>query len=226
MNNQKNKNLIILLAFIVFILVVLIVCSIAGTFNFESDADENNNDKNITNNSNIDSEENLNNNLESATYINTIKERIKLNNNHDYYEYIDLSIENGNLIAKTSKYIRTSNGEEFDETYTSTEKTFSINGEKIKFLHYDYYQSGLTNVIFILTENGNLYVNEFIAFNQTIEVMNNFKNMNYSNVEALVKQSNENYGNQDEYGIIDYKEYYIYALINNELIKIDNQYAV
>ena len=117
---------------------------------------------------------------------------------------------------KTYKYNNDNGQRILDHSYTSEEKTFSIEGERIKYLHYDYYQSGATNVIFYLTESGNVYVNEFLALGTSIDRMGIFNKMNYSNVKDLVIVDNENYGKEidDISHKIDYKKYYVYALID------------
>lgn len=105
-------------------------------------------------------------------------------------------------------------------------KEFEISGEKIKYIYRDYYQSSDTNVIFVLTESGNIYFNEFSVNDSDINLFNNFIKMNYSNVSELVLVDNSNYGNIDEAGFTDNKKTYIYALIDGDLVKIDNQYAM
>ena len=110
--------------------------------------------------------------------------------------------------------------------YSLTKSSNSIEGERIKYLHCDYYQSEATNVIFYLTESGNVYVNEFLALGTSIDRMGIFNKMNYSNVKDLVIVDNENYGKEidDISHKIDYKKYYVYALIDGEMVKADNQY--
>lgn len=216
---NKNKTIIVILILIIIALVIALICIANNNINLKKEAISSSNllanredgKLNETTNSNIETknDDDTNDNLD---YINTKTAKVLLNRQPYYAE---LSINNGNLYVKE-------NGRE-----TVQNQTFSINGEKIKYLHYDYYQSADTNVIFYLTESGNLYVNEFICDEGlTIDIINNFKKLDYNNVKELVKQKNENYLMENEVGIIDYKEFYIYALTDNELVKISNQYGM
>ena len=217
MESNKEKNTILVLRIIIVLLIIAII--VIAVFKKINSNNKNNEINNTETGNNINE---VYNNMKDEETITTTEAKVRLSVTGDYYEYVDLSIENGNIIAKTSKYNRDNN--EQDTTYTSIEKTFTLDNEKVKYLHYDYYQSGQTNVIYLLTESGNVYVNEFTANNQTIDIINEFKKMNYSNVLELVKKKNENYGTENEVGIVDNRMYYIYARTNNELIKLDNQY--
>ena len=42
----------------------------------------------------------------------------------------------------------------------------------------------------------------------------------------MINLKNEDYLTEKEVGIIDNKEFYIYALIDNDLVKISNQYDI
>lgn len=106
-------------------------------------------------------------------------------------------------------------------------KEVIIGDEKIKCIHYDYYQSSDTNVLFILTEAGNVYVNEFYVQDSDINIFNNFVKINYTNVSEFVLVNNPDYGTIGEVdGIVDNKQAYVYALIDDSLVKLDNQYAM
>ena len=112
-------------------------------------------------------------------------------------------------------------------TVNSDVKSFTIANESIKYIHVDYYQSANTNVIFVLTENGNIYVNHFGVYTSDITVFNEFEKMDYSNVSELKIVPNSNYGVADATsGIVDNKAYYIYAQVGEELVKLDYQYKV
>ena len=112
-------------------------------------------------------------------------------------------------------------------TVNSDVKTFSIGDEIIKYVYVDYYQSSNTNVIFALTESGNVYVNHFAIYTSDIDVFNSFEKMDYMNVSELKIVPNSNYGIADPTsGIVDNKKSYIYAQIGDELIKLDYQYKV
>lgn len=213
MNNESNKNRIII-GVLILIIAILIIMLIYVTTNVINLKKEVNSLENLPN-SVVD-----NNTEYNLDYIHTKNANVLLSSapdNKDNNKYAELSIaDNGNLIVRENSALN-------DQSKT---KTFSINGEKIKYLHYDYYQSGETNVIFYLTESGNLYVNEFICDDiLTIDIINNFKKMDYSNVKELVKIKNANYLMENE-GMTDYKKFYIYALISNDLVKIANQYCI
>ena len=112
-------------------------------------------------------------------------------------------------------------------TVNSDVKNFAIDNEKIKYIHIDYYQYSNTNVIFVLTENGNVYVNHFGVYTSDINVFNEFEKMDYANVNELKIVPNSNYGVADATsGVVDNKAYYIYAQIGEELIKLGYQYQV
>ena len=220
MESNKEKNTILILRIIIVLLIIAII--LIAVFKKINSNNKNNEVDNTETENNVNE---IYNNMEDEETITTTEAKVRLNVTGDYYEYVDLSIEDDYILATSSKEYRT-NDEEKTTTYKSVEKKFTIENEKAKYLHYDYYQSGQTSVIYILTESGNVYVNEFTANNQTIDIINEFKKMNYSNVLELVKKKNENYGTENEVGIVDNKMYYIYARTNNELIKLDNQYAV
>lgn len=116
---------------------------------------------------------------------------------------------------------------ELKVTVNSEVKNFSIDNEIIKYVYVDYYQSSNTNVIFALTESGNVYVNHFGVYTSDIDVFNNFEKMDYMNVSELKIVPNSNYGIADPTsGIVDNKKSYIYAQIGAELIKLDYQYKI
>lgn len=171
---------------------------------------------------NLNKENNEDADKKELDYVRTTQETVVLDSVTD--EYLNISIEAGKLKGNTLRYI---DNEELvlDDSYISSEVVYSLDNEEIKYIHYDYYQPSNTNVIFILTNLGNIYVNEFFAQGESIDVIKNFTKMNYQDVKDLIKVPNKNYNKADEYGMIDYREYYIYALIGDGEIKIDNQYA-
>lgn len=143
----------------------------------------------------------------SDSYISTTSINVLLGSRESY---ADVIVINGNLHV----------------TFNDTNLDVIIPGEQIKYLYLDYYQYSDLNVIFALTQSGHIYVNEFNLVNSDILVFNNFKKLDYENVKDIRLVTNENYGTEDEFGVIDNKKAYLYAFINGELIKVDNQYSM
>lgn len=144
-----------------------------------------------------------------SAYIRTTNIKVQV---ADRNTYADVSVVDGKLEVK----------------YQSNTETYEINGEKVKSIHLDYYQSADNNVIFVLTEKGNMYINTFyVGESSEINILNNFVKMDYTNVKELIKVYNDEYAIEDSTsGIANMKKFYIYALTNNGLIKIDNQYSI
>lgn len=128
----------------------------------------------------------------------------------DRESFANVDVSNGNLVVNLG-----------NET-----KDFIISGETVKYIYSDYYQYSDLNVIFVLTESGNVYVNEFYVYDSNIDVFANFVKMNYSNVFELKLVDNENYGVTNEVGMIDNKKTYVYAVMDGSLVKLDNQYSM
>ena len=129
---------------------------------------------------------------EGAKYLRNTEESIKINITSEYYECIDVNIENGQLMAKTAKYLRHFDEQEgkenleLDTSYTSNAKTFSIPDEKVKYIYSMYYQPGANSIVYVLCESGNIYTNNVLAINQNIDVLNDFKKTKHTNVDELV----------------------------------------
>lgn len=218
---MKNKNHIITIIIIMLIVTLIVILFYvantvfspkkeSGTSNDLITGGESNSLNELANTNDFDAS--TNNDDNKLNYVHTKTANVLLNRMPYYAE---VSIDNGSVAVKEK-----GNG-------AARKRIFSIKGEKIKYLHYDYYQSSDTNVIFYLTESGNLYVNEFTCDNElTLDIINNFKKLDYSNVKELVKQKNENYLKEDEAGMADYKEFYIYALVGDKLVKVSNQYRI
>lgn len=213
MENQKNnKIVIILLVVIIVILSVLCILFATGTINYNSNK-ENDNDvnKNINDNNNIlDDNSDLDNNENTDTDIvfdykleakTSVKVDLLWNNKYDTIEVI-----NGNLKVN--------------------DETFSIKNDKIKYFYLQRYQSSASVVVHYLTEKGNIYVTEFTS-EDTIDSFNNFIKLNYSNVTDIVVLPNDHYGKtyDDVSGIVDNREFYLYAVVNGKKLKLDYQYS-
>ena len=130
---------------------------------------------------------------EGAEYLRSTSESIKINITSDYYECIDVNVEEGQLVAKTAKYLRYFNSQEgketlkLDNSYTSTTKKFSIPNEKVKYIYSMYYQPGGNSIVYILCESGNVYTNNVLALNQNIDALNRFNKTKHENISDLVK---------------------------------------
>ena len=167
----------------------------------------------------------ITNNQDNNNYIRETEAEVLLDRNMEYELYADLSIKNGSIVATTKKLIEDKTNVSTDRinyivdtNYKTQTKTFTIKGEKIKYIHNCYDQPGTTNTIYVLTESGNVYINKFETSEKTanLDAINKFKKTNYTNVKELVKVKNDNYQKEDEVsGIIDYTEYYIHTLTND-----------
>ena len=207
MENQKNnKGIIALLIVIIVILSALCILFATGTISFNSNkVNENdiNNSENVDNNSNnedtngsIQNANDVGNDNNLNNYIKTTSDKVRLNVTQDYNEYAEISIEQGNFVITTSKYkVEVVNNlvkETKDESYEGVTKTFSINGEKVKYITSMYYQPGANTHVVVLTESGNVYANNIVAIDKTIDALNNFKKTEYSNVQGIIKIDNSN----------------------------------
>ncbi len=163
----------------------------------------------------------ITNNQDNNNYIRETEAEVLLDRNMEYELYADLSIKDGSIVATTKKLIEDKTNNDnyiIDTNYKTQTKTFTIKGEKIKYIHNCYDQPGTTNTIYVLTESGNVYINEFQTSEKTanLDAINKFKKTNYTNVKELVKVKNDNYQNEDKVsGLIDYIEYYIHTLTND-----------
>ena len=221
MEKNNNKDVIALLIVIIVILAVLCVLFATGTISLKSSTTNNNQQTNENTQTNtIDNNTtNDNDNNDSNDYIKTTNDKVRLNVTQDYNEYAEISIEQGNLVVKTSRYkrevVNNVGTETKDESFAGTTKTFSINGEKVKYITSMYYQPGANTYVIVLTESGNVYVNNIVAMNNTIEAVNNFKKTEYSNVQGIVKIDNSNSNANDPV------PYYFGAVINDKTVTIE-----
>ena len=105
------------------------------------------------------------------------------------------------------------------------DRVFTIPNEKIKYFYLQRYQSSRSTVFHYLTESGNVYVNEFTS-SKMMSSFNEFIKLDYSNVSEIVVLPNDHYGKtyDDVSGMIDNREYYLYAVINGEKMRLDYQY--
>ena len=161
---------------------------------------------------------------DGAEYLRSSSERIKINITSDYYECIDVNIQSGKLVAKTAKYLRHFDEKELKETlemdssYDSISMEYSIPNEKIKYIYSLYYQPGANNIVYVLCESGNLYINNMSALNESIDALNNFNKTKYTNVSELVKVP----VSVDRDNAPDGLPFEIKGLSNGNLIKIEN----
>ncbi len=218
---NNNKGVIALLVVIIVILAVLCVLFATGTISLKSNTTGNN--QQTSENTQTNTEDNNttsdNNSNESNDYIKTTSDKVRLNVAQDYYEYAEISIEQGNLVTKTSRYkseiVNNVSTQTKDESYEGTTKTFTINGEKAKYITSRYYQPGANTHVIVLTESGNVYANNIVARNKTIDAVNNFKKTEYSNVQGIVKIDNSDSTENDPV------PYYFGAVINGETVTMN-----
>lgn len=237
---MKRKILIAIICILIILILVVSILFMFKNNNFNNKpTNENiivneNNDSNKLENENFNNEaedESLNIEETKTKVIKTTTASISLSyESSDSIEhkevFAEVSIENGNLSVTTRRYIIGKEDRMIDNSYTPINKIFSIDGEKIKVLHHNYYQPSNTNVIYYLTENGNIYVNKFSVCEDKIDIINNFEKMNYSNVSEIVMQVNDNYGQKLDpvIGIIDSRKHFIYAKVDEKLLYLEYQY--
>ena len=174
--------------------------------------------------------------LYSRGYRNNVQ---SIENNDNNTDIIDIDVSDNDdisFVRTTNVKVRVGSRDSFANvvisggnlvvTLEGNAQSFTLNGEKAKYVYCDYYQYSDSNVIFVLTESGNVYVNEFRVAGSDISIFNDFSKTNYSNVSELKLVDNDNYGMVDEFGFSDNKKTYVYALVDGELIKLDNQYAM
>ncbi len=167
---------------------------------------------------------------ESDNYIKETEDEVLIFRTNEYELYAVLSVQNGSVTATTKKYIEDKTNTDtskinyiVDTTYKSQSKNININGEKVKYIHNFYDQPGATNVIYVLTESGNVYTNTFVIPNkEDFSVVDKFEKTKYTNVKELVKVKNDNYQKEEEIsGLIDPIEYYIHVLTNDNKLSAD-----
>lgn len=226
---KKNKVLVIILIVIIVLLIGLCVLLATGTINFSSrlKVDDNQlnkkNDQTNINDNNIiidNGSDVIDENNGFNEFIHTTSTKVIININPDYYEYAEISIEDGKLVAKTSKYnrgevVNNRETEVKDDSYKEITKTFTIDGEKAKYITSMYYQPGANTYVLILTESGNVYFNNVVAINKTIDTINNFKKTEYSNVEEIKAVDNSDSKAPDR------PLYYFQAIIDGQAITMN-----
>ena len=201
---MKNKK--VLLIFFVIILIVVVLLFIIPKNNVEVS------NENVSQDDDVD---------DSLDYVVQDDIRVKLNVTDSYVDYLDVSIKTGKLLGKISRYTIDNGNEVLDDSYKVEEKIFSIYGDVVKTLYYEYNEVLSKSVIYCLTKSGNIYIDEFYTADNTIEILDEFKRMDYIKVKKLVRVKNDNYGSLDQYDIVDDKEYILYALIDKELVKVE-----
>lgn len=206
MENEKNYKKIIIFLIIVVILLMLCILFITGNSNFSSNDRNNNSNENSNQNviDNNNNNENDENNVDYSDYKLEAKTKIKIDLLWDD-KFDNIEVINGDLMVN--------------------DRVFTIPNEKIKYFYLQRYQSSRSTVFHYLTESGNVYVNEFTS-SKMMSSFNEFIKLDYSNVSEIVVLPNDHYGKtyDDVSGMIDNREYYLYAVINGEKMRLDYQY--
>lgn len=206
MENEKNYKKIIIFLIIVVILLMLCILFITGNLNFSSNDRNNNSNENSNQNviDNNNNNENDENNVDHSDYKLEAKTKIKIDLLWDD-KFDNIEVINGDLMVN--------------------DRVFTIPNEKIKYFYLQRYQSSRSTVFHYLTESGNVYVNEFTS-SKMMSSFNEFIKLDYSNVSEIVVLPNDHYGKtyDDVSGMIDNREYYLYAVINGEKMRLDYQY--
>lgn len=207
MKNEKNYKKIIIFLIIVVILLMLCILFITGNLNFSSNDRNNNSNENSNHNfidNNSNNNENDENNVDYSDYKLEAKTKVKIDLLWDD-KFDNIEVINGNLMVN--------------------DRVFTIPNEKIKYFYLQRYQSSRSTVFHYLTESGNVYVNEFTS-SKMMSSFNEFIKLDYSNVSEIVVLPNDHYGKtyDDVSGMIDNREYYLYAVINDEKMRLDYQY--
>lgn len=211
MEKRNNRGLIIVLILIIVILSILCILFATDMINIKSNAEkEQQVSDNVGNSLNDESNE-------SYDYIKATNDKIKVGGSvENYIGYADVSVKDGNLDIITSRYVRDDNWNEIeDKNYERLNKTFSIEGEKIKYITSFYYQPGGNTLVVLFMESGNVYINS-IQSTDTIDSFNNFKKTEISNAEGIIKVDVE----LSEYDAPDALPFYYAAVVNGEPIEI------
>ena len=204
MENEKNYKKIIIFLIIVVILLMLCILFITGNLNFSSNDRNNNSNENSNQNVIDNNNENDENNVDYSDYKLEAKTKAKIDLLWDD-KFDNIEVINGDLMVN--------------------DRVFTIPNEKIKYFYLQRYQSSRSTVFHYLTESGNVYVNEFTS-SKMMSSFNEFIKLDYSNVSEIVVLPNDHYGKtyDDVSGMIDNREYYLYAVINGEKMRLDYQY--
>ena len=122
--------------------------------------------------------------LDSEMNIRTVKDLIILNGGH----YGLLSVDNGNLNMYINKYFFDSeNGITYkDISFETVSLSYSFEGENVEYVYCDYFMPSGDHVIWVLTDAGNVYLNNFKFLNGDFntDFFDNFEKK-YSNVSDL-----------------------------------------
>ncbi len=219
-NEKKNNGMLVgILIGIIIMLLVFVGLFATGTIGFKTTTTNNNGQTSDNNQTNTTINNTTDDTNDSNDYIKTTSDKVRINTTQDYNEYAEISIEQGNLVVNTSRYkrdvVNNVGTETKDETYTGVTKTFSIDGEKVKYITSMYYQPGANTYVVVLTESGNVYANNIVAMNKSIDDINNFKKTEYSNVQGIVKIDNSDSTANDPVA------YYFGAVIDGKTVRMN-----
>ena len=97
--------------------------------------------------------------LDSDMNIRTVKDQIVLTG--DYYG--SLSVDNGKLNLNINKYFFDSESRitYIDTSFKTIYLSHSFEGENVKYIYHDYFMPSGDHVIWVLTDAGNVYLNNF-----------------------------------------------------------------
>lgn len=222
MSREKNYLMYIIFVLVLFILVLIGYIIYTDNLFGVKDIINIGKDKEVIDSSNKENQiEN-----DEREYIHNTTEKVNLDVTGEYNIYANLNISNGKLLVETSKELKDGSN---DDTYVKENSEVIIQNEKIKYIFSEYDQRSQSSYVYLLTEKGNLYVNNFVAsVEQKLDVLNKFVKTEYNNVEELVKIKNENYGKEsiESPNVIDYTPFYLYVLRDNNLEKIDCQFEI
>lgn len=122
--------------------------------------------------------------LDSDMNIRTVKDQVFLGD--DYYGF--LSVDDGKLNMSINRYSFKNEITYRDTSFETVQLSHSFDVEKVKYIYYDYFQPSGDVVIWILTDAGNVYLNNFKRFYSgdvfDTKFFDNFEKK-YSNVSDL-----------------------------------------
>ena len=98
--------------------------------------------------------------LDSNMNIRTVRDQVFLGDG--YYGF--LSVDDGKLNMFINRYLFKNEITYRDTNFETVYLSHSFDGEKVKYIYYDYFQPSGDVVIWALTDTGNVYLNNFKRF--------------------------------------------------------------
>lgn len=153
--------------------------------------------------------------LDDSSNIRTVFDRISIDR---YSMYSDVNVDNGKLIFNFYKYLINSSFDVVVDNNSVKTISYEFPDEKVKYIYTLYFQPSGDTMIYVLTDNNNLYqstYNHLYEDSDDYESLTDFKLM-YSNVSEIKILPND--CSNDQAGMC--KPDGLYANINGENISV------